>query len=380
MISEGSNSKRPATSFTKATARWFCVIFDLMNLKKIFSKTKTLQGVIAILLIVIFLGSSLFIFDEIREGDFLTWLGKESSPTHLKIGFTNDWEYGPRKRLKHKLTGQAPTELRKAVDFFNNEYKPDLVIGGGDYIESSSIKKEDAKRQLTEINALFKILEAPRLYALGNHDMRSLTKSEVREILEMPANHAIQDIGDWRIIVLDTNFNKEDDTDRADKNYVLGYVSKAELEWLKSALDTERPVIVFSHHSPISPPRPGAPSLFVLNIINEAEVREVLEEKGNVVAVVSGHDPQSYYEERNGIHYFIVDTMVNEAALGSFATIDLEYVKSERYAEVTLNQKGIRPASYSVDWHYGEKEKDDLPEITPKGPTESEEVMEKLEE
>ena len=353
-----------------------------MEFKKIFSKVKILHGIIAVLLIVIFLGASLFIFDEIREGDLAAWFGGSESddvPSHLKIGFTNDWEYGPRKKLKHKLTAQAPVELQKAVNFFNNEYQPDVVVGGGDYIESSSVKKEDAKVQLAEINTIFKKVHAPRLYALGNHDLRSLNKAEVREILEIPENHAVKDIGDWRIVVLDTNFNKEDDTDRADKNYVLGYVSRAELNWLRGALDTERPVIVFSHHSPISPLKADG-TTWVLNITNDADVRSVLEERGNVVAVVSGHNPQSYYEERNGIHYFIVDTMVNEPALGSFATLDLEYLKSQQYAEITLNQKGSRPASYSVDWRYGEKEKDGLPEPKPESYEESEEIMERLEE
>lgn len=354
-----------------------------MNLKKTYSHIRILYVIIGILIAVIIIGGAWFVADEIREGEILEWLGMKENPstppTHLKLGFTNDWEYGPRKRLKHKLTAQAPVELQKAVDFFNNEYQPDLVIGGGDYIESSSIKKEDAKRQLKEINELFKKVHAPRLYALGNHDMRSLTKAEVREILEIPDNHSVKDIGDWRIIILDTNFNKEDDTDRADKNYVLGYVSKEEMDWLRNALDTERPVVVFSHHSPISPPRADGLT-WILNITNEAEVRSTLEERGNVVAVVSGHNPQSYYEERNGIHYFIVDTMVNEPALGSFATVDLEYVKSQQYAEVTLNQKGIRPASYSVDWHYGEKETDILPESAPESQEDSEQAMSTLEE
>ncbi len=352
-----------------------------MNTKKIVSKTNTLHGVIALLLAVIFTGSSFFIFDEIREGDILTGMGKSvpEKPSLLKIGFTNDWEYGPRKKLKHKLTAQAPTELQKAVDFFNNEYKPDIVIGGGDYIESSAIKKEDAKRELQEINGIFKGVQAPRLYALGNHDMRSLTKEEVRAVLEIPENHSFKDIGDWRVVVLDTNFNKEDDSDRAEKNYVTGYVSRAELEWLKNALDTERPVIVFSHHSPISVPRADGLT-WVINITNENDVRAALEERGNVVAVISGHNPQSYYEERNGIHYIIVDTMVHEDALGSFATIDLEYLQFEKYAEVTVHQQGREPNQYSFDWHYGQKEKDLLPEVKSDSVQESEEEMMRAEE
>lgn len=333
------------------------------------------------LLAVILFGSAFFVVDEIKEVDstpqsHVTKEEKQDTapPSLLKIGFTNDWEYGPRKRLKHKLTGQAPVELLKVVNFFNNEYYPDIVIGGGDYIESSAIKKVAAKAQLADIDSVFKKVTAPRLYVLGNHDMRSLTKEEVREILEIPENHAVKDIGDWRVVVLDTNFNKEDDSDRAEKNYVAGYVSKAELTWLAGVLDTDRPVIVFSHHSPISVPRANNLT-WVINIINENDVRAVLEEKGNVVAVISGHNPQSYYEERNGIHYVVVDTLVHEDALGSFATIDLEYLKSEKFADIIVEQHGAEFNQYSFDWYYGEKEKDLLPEIEPTSIQESENIM-----
>ncbi|MBP9751742.1 MAG: metallophosphoesterase [Candidatus Moranbacteria bacterium] len=297
-------------------------------------------------------------------------------PTFLKIGFVNDWEYGSRKRVNHKLTSQASVELRKAVDYLNNEFKPDLVVGGGDYIESSAVKKEKAKDQLREVNDIFKTLAAPRLYALGNHDMRSLTKAEVREILEMPDNHAVSDMGDWRIVVLDTNFNKEDGSDRSEKSYVTGYVSGAELSWLRQALDTDRPVIVFSHHSPLSVPDIAGTS-WVRNITNEEALRSILEERGNVVAVVSGHNPRNYYEERNGIHYFVVDTLVNEPALGSFTTIELSYLRSDRYAEMVLEQHGIRPDQHIVDWQYEEKERDILPDpIRQSEPESEDEVLE----
>jgi predicted MPP superfamily phosphohydrolase len=319
---------------------------------EVFFRSHRIGGVVtlAVAAISVFLVLS---YMSVEQGDVPSPKLPSEPPTSLKVAFVNDWEYGSRKQMKHKLTNQAPIELRKVVDFLNGTFKPDLVVGGGDYIESSAVRKEKAKAQMKEVNDIFTQVQAPRLYALGNHDMRSLTKAEVREILGMPDNHAVSDIGDWRIVVLDTNFNKEDDSDRIEKSYVIGYVSQAELEWLRMALDTDRPVLVFAHHSPISPLSGDGVSR-ILNIVNEAAVRDVLEARGNVVAVVSGHNPLSYYEERNGIHYVIVDTLVNESALGSFATIELGYMKSLRYAEVKLTQRGLDMNHYLFDWQYGD--------------------------
>src|SRR5574343_968550 len=114
-------------------------------------------------------------------------------PSILKIGFSTDWEYGSRKRLEHKLPIQGLPELEKVVASYNDVFKPDLVIGGGDYIESSATKPEKAKLQLAEINAVFNKLTMPHYYALGNHDMRSLTKGEVMSIIGITESHTIID-------------------------------------------------------------------------------------------------------------------------------------------------------------------------------------------
>lgn len=286
-------------------------------------------------------------------------------PSSLKIGFITDCEYGYRQRMKHKLTLQSLPALETAVTYLNDIYHPDIVVGGGDYIESTGVKPERAKEQLSKVNAVFQKLLAPRLYALGNHDLRSLMKADVREIFGIDENHTFRDIGDWRLIVLDTNFN-EDGSDRGAKQYVTGFVSEAELAWLSSVLRTERPVLIFSHHSPVM--SPNVDGIFAINIMNAAVVRRVLEESGNVVGVISGHSPYGYAEERNGIHYFVVDTLANEPVLGTFATLDLRYAKETKEAEILFRRVGGNQRSFQiVDRKLGEKdsERDSLPEFFP---------------
>lgn len=270
----------------------------------------------------------------------------QEEPTQLKIGFSPDWEYGSRKRLAHKLTNQAPVELEKVVRYFNEEFHPDLVVGGGDYVESSGVKPEKAKEQLREVNDIFKRLKAPRVYALGNHDMRSLSKEEVMEILEISSPHSVTDLGDWRIVVFDTNFNKADDSPRSRQQYAEGYVSARELRWLEAAITTDRPTLVFSHHSPIT--AYNVDNILARNISNEEMVRAVLERHKNVVAVVSGHTPRPQHTAVNGIDYIISDTLVNEEGLGAFAAISLEYFPRSHRATVRFEHFGRRPATYEV--------------------------------
>lgn len=270
-------------------------------------------------------------------------------PIRLKVGFSPDWEYGSRKRLAHKLTNQAPVELEKVVRYFNEEFHPDVVVGGGDYVESSGVKLEKAKQQLREVNDIFKRLDAPRIYALGNHDMRALSKEEVMEILEIDSSHSLTDFADFRIVVFDTNFNKADDSPRSRQQYAEGYVSARELRWLEAAITTDRPTLVFSHHSPIT--AYNVDNVLVRNIVNEEAVRAVIERHSNVIAVISGHTPRPQHESVNGVDYLIGDTLVNEEGLGAFAAISLEYFPRSSRTTMRFEHFGRRSGVYEIDKH-----------------------------
>ena len=302
-------------------------------------------GVIIIFFLGLFVGTKNTFYKTIP-------IETKNQSSLLKIGFLTDWEYGTRRQLGAKLTRKAPVEMAKSVLYLNQEFHPDLVIGGGDYIESSAVKPESAKEQLKEINEVFSLVQAPRLYALGNHDLRSLTKAEVREVLGIQEDHEVKDIGDWRIVVLDTNFTA-DGQHRFAQNYVLGSVSPEELNWLRESLATNRPVLVFSHHSPVH--HKNRLGNVVQNITNHQEVKSILEEAKNVVAVFSGHTPTTYFERLNGINYFIADTLVNVNALGSFATIEADYDREEKSAKIVFKQFEDDIHEYQTEWKYGEK-------------------------
>lgn len=318
------------------------VMNKINKLQALLKKIRIKQPIVLVSLVVFALGLvvsiSLIILERGEEKD------EEGFASVLKIGFTTDWEYGSRTELKHKRPIQALTELEKVVTFYNDVFKPDIVIGGGDYIESSSTRPEKTKNQLREIYTLFQKVSAPKLYALGNHDMRSLSKTDVMSILGIAESHSLQDIGDWRLVVIDTNFNKEDESDRNAKNYVDGYVSQAELLWLDARLATERPTLVFSHHSPLRTLDDGNHP--TRNIINDEALRALLEKHANVVAVISGHTPKAQHAEVNGIHYFVADTLVNVEGLGAFATVVATFNKRTGKAETFFEHYGLNRQTF----------------------------------
>lgn len=260
----------------------------------------------------------------------------------LKIGFVTDWEYGSQKTHTHKFPRKAEEYLKSAVKHYNNIFQPDLVVGGGDYILSRGVSKKKAKKQLRHINNIFQKTNAPRLYCIGNHDLGHLSKEEVQENLGINYNHSVTDTKGARIITLDTN-NLAPGEDEYETN---GRVSGKELAWLDEQMDTNLPVIVFSHHSPIQTPQGKN---WRINIIAADGVRSVLEKYGNVVAVFSGHHAVNYSTEVNGINYVIINNLTDQKAKGSYADITVEVSGGGTEVNVSVSQYGARPASYNIE-------------------------------
>lgn len=259
----------------------------------------------------------------------------------LKIGFVTDWEYGSQKKYTHKFPSKAVAQITKVVNYFNSEFQPDLVVGGGDYILGANVKKKTAQRQLNRINQIFTGTKAPRLYCIGNHDLLKLTKEEVKRDLGIDYTHSVTDLGGVRIITLDTNSLVP-----GRKGYgAIGRMPQGELGWLEEQLDTNLPVIVFSHQSPIQSPEKGG---MRTDIIASEEVRAVLEKNGNVVAVFSGHHAINYWRQVNGVNYVIINNLTDQKALGSFATIEVN-LDGSRNVSLKISQFGRTPAEYNIN-------------------------------
>lgn len=256
----------------------------------------------------------------------------------LKIGFVTDWEYGSKKKYGQKLPKSATSYLKSAVKHFNKTFHPDLVIGGGDYVLARSDSKKTVVRQMKKINNVFQQSSADRLYCMGNHDLSKLSKGEVQSYLGINYNHSVTDENGVRVITLDTN-----SIGSGDSGYgVTGRLPDGELEWLEEKLDTEKPVIVFSHQSPVSTPDGND---WRTNIYDATELRAALEKNGNVAAVFSGHTAANYSVETNGINYVIINNLTDEKAKGSFADITVE--KTGSNVSVTVAQLGKKPANYN---------------------------------
>lgn len=266
--------------------------------------------------------------------------------TTLRFGAIGDFEYGTRNNVGSKLVSMAPIELEKVVNFYNMEWRPAFVVELGDMVESSGMRQAKTLDQFRYIDSIFRKLEVRTEYVLGNHDLRSLSKEEVRSVLGLEDNHRFFDEGAWRFVIMDTNFDKsKDGVSRGPNRYISGFVPESEFVWLEKALDTDRPIILISHHPLYSSGK---------FIDNPEETLAFLARYPNIVLAISGHDPNFRFLKRNGIYHLTIDNLANEDSLGSYGVLDLRYNALTKKANIHIEHFGptreTREAMRTIPW------------------------------
>ncbi len=173
----------------------------------------------------------------------------------------------------------------------------DLILASGDLSQDGSLASYQRFRQLHEQ------IPAPARWFAGNHD-------------ELPAMHTacadsdllqpIIDLGNWRIILLDTSI----------PGAVPGYCSAEQLALLEQALQTagERHVLVSFHHHPVSI---GCRWMEPIGIRNPEALFAVIDRYAQVRALLWGHIHQEFDQLRNGVRLLASPSTCVQFAPGS---------------------------------------------------------------
>jgi len=191
-------------------------------------------------------------------------------------------------------------EIVRAV----NDENPDLVVNLGDWINDRN--RDTDLRLLREAAERFQALRAPAIFLLGNHDQVNLSLEDCRGILGGELVHRSLDISGWHLVFW-----------YADSKYAPpSYLARREdIAWLETDLRaTELPSIVFSHvpfddasmmgnyYFETSPPGKAG-------YANAAEIRDVIQRSGKVVAAVAGHVHWNRFLCIDGTHYLTVQSL-----------------------------------------------------------------------
>jgi len=221
----------------------------------------------------------------------------------VKIGMISD--------LHHLQFGQD--EEKRITAFMDAVMKesPDFIIQCGDFCRP--VGSDAIMRQWNRF-------KGPKHHVLGNHDMDVCSKETIMKLWGMQAPYYSFDMNGFHFIIMDRNYFKKEDGSLADYDAgnwgntasTRSFTNQAQLDWLKADLAAAtNPVIVFMH-------QPVFISDFFQEIGNAGEILSIFDnanlvagEQGKnsrVAAVFMGHDHDDRYGERNGVHYFILNS------------------------------------------------------------------------
>lgn len=185
-----------------------------------------------------------------------------------------------------------------------------FVVHLGDIVQEAGNKSDTISRMRAIDNAMTSF-SGPLHYAIGNHDVGDLTKSEVLANTSgyQSSRHYSFEQGEYVFLVLDANF-RGDGTEYGEGNFNWedAYIPASQRAWISNALEDaangDKKAIVLLHH--VIDDREGR-----TRINNHAQIRGILEDAGNVVVVFQGHRHTGGYRYINGIHYVNVRGTVN---------------------------------------------------------------------
>lgn len=226
----------------------------------------------------------------------------EDQKSNLEVGLVTDLHYADKPPAGSRHYRETPGKLAEAAERFGKD-KPAFVVELGDFIDAAD--SVDAELSyLKQINRDFSAICERRHYVLGNHCVYTLKKQEFLYGVEQQRSYYSFDSGDFHFVVLDSCFRSDGQPyGRKNFQWTDPNIPAAEVEWLTADLkDTAKKTIVFAHQRLDV----GSP----YGVKNAVEVRKVLEDSGQVLAVFQGHSHKNDHKDIAGIHYCTLVAMI----------------------------------------------------------------------
>jgi len=238
------------------------------------------------------------------------WEQKIIPTEELRVGIITDTQVHSSRVNKYRKGPEAERYLKPrygdAVDAFVAEmesFQPDVIVVPGDIVEGTNDDDFVSVAGLQIIQEKLEVIGVPIIWAVGNHELRSLTKAQYMEALSIDYLNSTFDYGDHRIIVIDGNFYPDDiDVVPGGDRYIRGHVAQSGLDYLENALQTDKQTIVFIHQPPlvgedITDCRPEG-------LLDNGDVVQKLLEKYNASTAMGGHIEYKRHIEKEGIDYY----------------------------------------------------------------------------
>jgi len=226
-----------------------------------------------------------------------------------RFGIVTDCHYADTDTLGTRFYRESLDKLAECVTLMNSE-RVDFLIELGDIKDQNRAPVE--QRTLLYLQAIEKVFQGfdgPTYHVLGNHDMDSISKIQFLTHVENTniksgRSYYSFDLNGLRYIVLDANYRTDGtDYDHGNFDWTDANIPSEELDWLRQDLAAAPGCVIVFIHQLLD----GVGSVYVNNA---ADVRQILQASGKVLAVLQGHHHPGSYSNIAGIHYYTLKALV----------------------------------------------------------------------
>ena len=242
----------------------------------------------------------------------------------MRFGVVTDIHYADIDPNGARTYRESDDKLAECVQVMNAKGVTFLVELGDFKDQDKTPDEARTLGYLQQIESVLAGFKGPRYHVIGNHDTDSLSKAQY--LAAAPNTGIVPNAtrytfvsGGVRMVVLDAS-HKSDGTDYDHGNFDWSdsNIDAPQRAWLaKTLAASAEPAIVFVHQQ-----LDGSGAYYVKNA---AEVREVLEKSGKVIAVLQGHRHEGGFSTINGIPYFTFKGLIEGAGPwnSSYSIVDV---------------------------------------------------------
>lgn len=227
----------------------------------------------------------------------------------MKFGIVSDCHYADADTVGSRFYRHSLEKLGECVEAMN-EQQVDFFAELGDFKDQDSPPAEQKTLSyLQAIESVFCKFNGPAYHVLGNHDQDSLSKIQFLTNIENAGidpgrSYYSFDSNGVHFVVLDANYKSDGaDYDHGNFDWTDANVPPAEMQWLRRDLAASRGAVIVLVHQLLDGTGPHY-------VKNAAEVRQIIEQSGRVLAVFQGHRHDGGYSRIEGIHYYTLKAVV----------------------------------------------------------------------
>ena len=204
------------------------------------------------------------------------WEKKINTEQDIKIGIITDTHVHPKRISRQGKKEDAPRYLNeKNVKPIRNfvkqmqKFQPEFIVHLGDVIEGTNDEDYIGLKDIKLVKEELDKIGVPVHWVVGNHDLRSVTKEQFQEALQLEELNQVFDVGDYRFIILDANYDEKNQSRAPGANtFIPGNLPPEIMQWFELQLQTDKQVFVFIHQGIFTHPVKGDEHMTKRSILN----------------------------------------------------------------------------------------------------------------